>query len=190
MKPKEILLCCGVILFAWCAYATEQTDAEAARSGAVSAKTIREFGTVFVLSSSHHTDAVQTEEYLVEGESPDNWTQMLTYQRVAFEQPVGADRFVAVLLSHFSSRPNPPRVRVLEQNTTAAVLGIHYPQTVAMPEQFGIALITVPDLGRPSQVHLIAYVANPKRLDLPTLEANVRRWQSRFQSQAVCVAKR
>lgn len=147
-------------------------------------RTVQLYGSKYVLVGSSRTDSVETEEYVQEGQTKDNWTQMLTYQRVVRPEPAAADSYAVALKRHLEQIPNAPRVRSVQQSKMAAILGAHYPEIQGRPEQFSLALVIVPDSRRPNEVHVVQYVAKPQLVPPSDLELEVKRWQARFQSQA------
>jgi len=152
-------------------------------------RTVELYGMKYVLMGSSRNDSVETEEYVLENESASNWTQLLTYQRITLPEPTAADKYVMQLKRHMEQTAHAPRFKPVQQGREAALFGVHYPPTDTQPEQFGLALVTVPDSRRPNELHLIQYSAKPEKLNPAELDLQVRRWQARFQSQASSVAR-
>jgi hypothetical protein len=152
-------------------------------------KAIELHGTKFLLMASSRVGEVETEEYLVEGENAAAWTQMLTYQRVTLPAPMPADVYVTLLKRHLESRPGPPKFRTVQQGKDASIFGVHYLPGDAEREQFGLALVTIPDPRRPNEVHILQYVCKPQEIAPEDLQLYARRWQARFQSQAASVKR-
>jgi len=167
--------------------AAEET-APAVAPAAPERRTIQQFGLTFVLSRSTRSDSTETEEYFLEGESAESWSQMITYQRITLPEPLGADLYVTWLKKHFEQSPGGPRLKVVQQGKAASIFGVQYAKTDKSPEQFGLALVSVADPRRPNQLHLIQYAINPSRVSLEEMELQVKRWQARFQSQAASLA--
>ena len=152
-------------------------------------RVLEQYGSVFVLSRSTQEHGVQTEEYLLQGDTREEWTQLLTYQRIATAEPMGADQYVGLLMRHLGEAVSAPRFRVLQQGRDAAIFGVHYPAAVRSEEQFGVALVTVPDARRPSEIHVIQFAVSPQRVPPGELDLLVKRWQARFQTQAASLAR-
>lgn len=152
-------------------------------------KAIELYGTKFLLMTSSRLGEVETEEYLVEGESVAAWTQMLTYQRVTLPAPIAADVYVTLLKRHLESRPSPPKFRTVQQGKDASIFGVHYLPGNEAREQFGLALVSIPDPRRPNEVHILQYVCKPQEIAPEDLQLYARRWQARFQSQAASVTR-
>ena len=150
---------------------------------------LQQYGSTFERIHSSREDSVETEEYVLQGETAENWTQMLTYQRISAAEPIAADQYVALLKRHLHETPHRPRFRVLQQSKAAALFGVHYPSSSSADEQLGLVLVTVPDGKRPNEVHLIQFAVSPARLPPDELELQVKRWQARLQSQAAAFAR-
>lgn len=152
-------------------------------------ETLQQYGQTFVLAGSTHTDVVHTEEYVLQGESVDNWSQLLTYQRVRLPEPFPTDEYVMLLKRCLEQRGGAPRIRIVQQGKTASLFGIHYPATDRTPEQVALALLTIADPQRPNELHLVQYAVNPARLSLEEMELQIKRWQGRLQSQAASLVR-
>ncbi|PTY05270.1 hypothetical protein DB347_17555 [Opitutaceae bacterium EW11] len=152
-------------------------------------ETLQLYGQTFVLTGSIHSDVVHTEEYVLQGESADNWSQLLTYQRVRLPEPFPTDEYVMLLKRCLEQRGGAPRIRIVQQGKTASLFGIHYLATDRTPEQVALALLTIADPQRPNELHLVQYAVNPARLSLEEMELQIKRWQGRLQSQAASLVR-
>lgn len=161
----------------------------ATRAAATETRVLRHDGLTFLLSRSTKHDSTETEEYFLQGESQESWSQMITYQRVTLPEPVGADAYVNWMKKRFEQNTGGPRLKVVQQGKTAAIFGVQYPKMEKTEPQFGLALAMVPDLRRPNELHIIQYVINPSRVSLADMELQVKRWQARFQSQAASLLR-
>lgn len=169
--------------------ATASTSTTAEGSAINNRPTIQQDGLTFVLAHSTRSDSVETEEYFLEKESPESWSQMLTYQRVMLPEPLASDHYVSWLKQHLEQSPGGPRLRIVQQGKNASIFGIHYGKTANAGEQFGLALITTADPRRPNELHLIQYTINTGRIPVNEMEVLVKRWQARFQSQAASLIR-
>lgn len=147
-------------------------------------RTIQQDGLTFTLARSSRMDTVEIEEYFLEGENAETWSQMIAYQRIALPEPVGADQYVGWLKRQLEQRGGGPRMRIVQQGKSAAIFGVQYDRTENAAEQFGLALATIADPRRPNELHLIQYLVSPSRMSVEDMEVRVKRWQARFQSQA------
>ena len=152
-------------------------------------RTIQQDGLTFTLARSARADTVETEEYFLEGENAETWSQMIAYQRVALPEPVGADQYVGWLKRQLEQHGSSPRVRILQQGKSAAIFGVQYDRSENAAEQFGLALATIADPRRPNELHLIQYLVSPSRMSIEDMEVRVKRWQARFQSQAASLSR-
>jgi hypothetical protein len=148
---------------------------------------IEQNGLKFVLLGSTRHDNVDTEEYLLEGETRESWSQMLTYQRVSLPEPVTADQYASVLKRHLEKFTPQPKFRVAQQGKAASIFAVHYGASSKDPEQVGLALIMLPDALRPSVLHVVHYTARLDRISAEDLDVQVKRWHARFQSQAASI---
>lgn len=164
------------------------TPAAVEKAGA-ERRTIQQYGMTFVLLRSSRQDNVETEEYFLEHESPENWSQMLTYQRVLMPEPLGADQYTTWLKRRFEESAAGPRLRTVQQGKLASIFGVQYPKTPKAEEEFCLALVTSPDAGRPNELHVVQFAINLARLPVEEMELQVKRWQARFQSQAASLVK-
>jgi hypothetical protein len=178
-------------MFAQAGQEVVQTTAEhvATPSAPALAHVIEQSGLSFVRSASFCKENVDTEEYVLQGEGSENWSQMLTYQRVHVPQPAVVDRYVAALKLNIERMFSAARVRIVQQGRTGAIFAVHYPKTDKIPEQVSLAFVAVPDARRPNELHVIQYSVNPQRLPVEDMELQVKRWQARFQAQLAAVAK-
>lgn len=160
-----------------------------AATTATEPRTLRHDGLTFVLARSTRHDSTETEEYFLQGESQESWSQMITYQRVTLPEPLGTDAYISWMKKRFEQNPGGPRLKVVQQGKTASIFGVQYPKTEKTDPQFGLALAMVADPRRPNELHIIQYVINPARVSLADMELQVKRWQTRFQSQAASLAR-
>ena len=190
MKRPGVTLCVALILAGGAVSAASPAleanggGEDPALSTSEPPRLLQQYGSVFERVSSLRADGVETEEYVLQGETRETWTQMLTYQRITAAEPMAADQYVGLLKRHLEQVPHAPRFRVVQQGRSAAIFGVHYAAHASAEEQFGIVLVSVPDERRPNELHVIQFVVNPRRLGPEELETQVKRWQTRFQSQA------
>ena len=163
---------------------TAPGEAAAAAADPRAGRTIQQDGFTFVLRRSTRKETVDTEEYFLPNETPENWSQMVSYQRVQLPQPMGADLYVGWLKSQIEESSGSPRLRVVQSGKEASIFGVQYPKDGKADEQFALALVTVPDPRRPNELHLIQYSIQTQRVPVQDMELQVKRWRARFQSQA------
>lgn len=149
---------------------------------------IQQYGLTFVLARSSRSESTETEEYFIQGESAESWSQMITYQRLVLPDPIATDHYVIWLKKHFDQTPGGPRLKLVQQGKAASIFGVQYPKSEKSGEQFELVLVTVADPRRPNELHLIQYAINPDRVSLEEMELQVKRWQTRFQSQAASLS--
>lgn len=152
-------------------------------------RTIQQYGLTFILTRSVRHDSTETEEYFLQGESAESWSQMITYQRLILAESLTAAEYVTWLKKHFDQVERAPRLKVVQQSKAAAIFGVHYAKTDTAGEQFGLALVTMADPRRPNELHLVQYVINIDRVPLEQMELQVKRWQALFQSQAASLSR-
>lgn len=181
-----LFVICGAPLFAAEVPSVPETSIE----GTKTSERIEQFGSVFTRIRSLKTPSVETEEYVYEGETLDGWTRLLAFQRISTAEPIGTDQYVGLLQRHIAEVPSAPRIRVVQQGAEASIFGVHYPSREPVDEQFGLVLVTRPDERRPNELHLVQLVLNPRKLKDGEMEALVRRWQARFQSQAASLTRK
>lgn len=174
--------------------AANQPDAlaESARAPAkdpAGRRVLHEFDETFVCASSERNESTDTETYLLESESVDSWTEMITYQRITFAGPVRPDQFVGLLKSRFKEGQPGAGFRLVQQGRSASIFAVHYPRGASQVEQVEIALATVADPKRPNELHVVQFAVCPERLEVARMEVLIRRWQARFQSQAASLNK-
>lgn len=164
--------------------APENAPEPAEKPDAAAKKTLTEFGESYVLNSSQRSDVLNTEEYILAGQTPENWSQAIIYQRIAFSAPAAPDSLVGSIKKRIEEVSPRSQLRLVSQGKSASIFAVHYAKTAQQPEQVAIALAAVADPKRPNELHLIQFALRPDRLDLATMERLVKRWQARFQSQA------
>lgn len=151
-------------------------------------RTIQQYGLTFVLARSSRSDSTETEEYFIQGESAESWSQMITYQRLVLPDPIGADHYVLWLKKHFEQTPGGPRLKIVQQGKVSSIFGVQYAKSEKSGEQFELVLVSVADPRRPNELHLVQYSINPERVSLEEMELQVKRWQTLFQSQAASIS--
>jgi len=157
---------------------------------AVQAKrTFEHNGHVYVLVFSNATEEVDTEEYVMEGETPGQWTQMISYQRIRLASAIGADQYVISLQRYFDQNKSVAHAKVVQQGKTATVFGVQYDKTSDRDLQLTIALAFFPNAKDPSLLHLIQFTLKPAKVTSGEIENLIRSWQGRFQSEANSISK-
>lgn len=147
-------------------------------------KTLTEFGQSYVLNSSQRSESLNTEEYVLQGETAENWSQAIVYQRILFATPAAPDSLVGSIKKRLEESAADAQLRLILQGRNASIFAVHYAKSAHHSEQVAIALAAVADPKRPNELHVIQFALRPERLDLATMESMVKRWQARFQSQA------
>lgn len=161
-----------------------RTESKWAEHGKDSRKILAE-GETFVLRSSSRADGVETEEYGLDGQDPENWTELITCQRLALAEVLNADEYVALLKQRLQNSDPTAHLRVLQTNPRAAVFGIEYKAEDPRDAQLAFVLVTALGAAHSSEIQLIQYTARPGAMDFSQLRARAKRWQARFQSQAL-----
>jgi len=149
------------------------------------ARKIAAEGETFVLRSSSRTDGVETEEYALEGQDPENWMELITCQRLSLSEVLNADEYVAVLKQHLLSSNPTATLRVLQTSPRAAVFGVEYKTEDPRAAQLAFVLVTALGTTHSREIQLIQYTARPGTMDFAQLQIRAKRWQMRFQSQAL-----
>jgi hypothetical protein len=152
-------------------------------------RTFEHNGHVYVLVLSNATEEVDTEEYVMEGETPDQWTQMISYQRIRLASAIGADQYVASLQRYFDQNKCAAHSKVVQQGKTATVFGVQYDKTSDRDLQLTIALAFFPSAKDPTLLHLIQFTLKPANVASGEIENLIRSWQGRFQSEASSISK-
>ena len=166
-----------------------ESNGTVAASPAADRHTIQQYGLTFILSRSTRSDSTATEEYFLQGESAESWSQMITYQRLILAEPLGAGEYVTWLKKHFEQTHGGPRLKVVRLGKAASIFGVQYDKTDTTGGQFGLVLVTVADPRRPNELHLIQYAINVNRISPEETDLQIKRWQALFQSQAESVGR-
>jgi hypothetical protein len=185
------LVLCGFFNFLWAA--ESPTAGVPASLGAIPSiqprRTFEHNGHVYVLVLSNATEEVDTEEYVMEGETLDQWTQLISYQRVRLPSAIGADQYVASLQHYFDQNKSAAHSKVVQQGKTATVFGVQYDKTTDQDLQLTIALAFFPSAKDPTLLHLIQFTLKPAKVTAAEIENLIRSWQGRFQSEASSISK-
>jgi len=152
-------------------------------------RTFEHNGHVYVLVFSNATEEVDTEEYVMEGETPDQWTQMISYQRIRLASAIGADQYVASLQRYFDQNRSAAHSKVVQNGKAATVFGVQYDKTSDRDLQLTIALAFFPNTKDPTLLHLIQFTLKPTNVASGEIENLIRSWEARFQSEARSISK-
>ena len=159
------------------------------KSARASAKTevpkISAEGETFVLRSSSRAAGVETEEYGLEGQSEDRWTELITCQRVVLSEALNADEYVDVLKQRLQASNPTAHLRVLQTNPRAAVFGVEYRSENPRETQLAFVLVTALGANRSREIQLVQYAMHPGNMDSEQIQVRAKKWQARFQSQAL-----
>lgn len=142
-------------------------------------------GETFVLRSSSRADGVETEEYGLESQNSENWTELIICQRITLAEILNADEYVTWLKQRLQNSDPTAHVRVLQTHPRAAVFGIEYKTEDARDAQLAFVLVTAIGATRSREIQLVQYTVRPGTMDFDQLQAHAKRWQARFQSQAL-----
>jgi hypothetical protein len=142
-------------------------------------------GETFVLRSSSRSDGVETEEYLVDGQDSENWTELITCQRLVLPEVLNADEYVTLLKQRLQNADPTAHVRVVQAHPRAAVFGIEYKAEDVRAAQLAFVLVTAVGAARSREIQLIQYTVRPGTMDFEQLQTRAERWQARFQTQAL-----
>ena len=185
------LVLCGLFNLLWAAESLAAgVPASLGAVPAVQAKrTFEHNGHVYVLVLSNATEEVDTEEYVMEGETPDQWTQMISYQRIRLASAIGADQYVVSLQRYFDQNNSAAHTKVVQQGKTATVFGVQYDKTNDRDLQLTIAIAFFPSSKDPTLLHLIQFTLKPSKVAMGETETLIRSWQGRFQSEASSISK-
>ena len=139
----------------------------------------------FTLRASQRNHAVETEEYGVEGEEAEHWSELITCQRLFLGEARGAADYVDELKARLQTSNPTSRMRILQKATQTAVFAIEYQAKNPVDAQLAFVLVTAPRGRASHEIQIIQYSALPGRTPLLTLQAHSKYWQTRFQSQAL-----
>ena len=142
-------------------------------------------GETFVLRSSSRSEGVETEEYGLEGQSSEDWTELIICQRFVLPEVLNADEYVALLKQRLQNTDPTARVRVVAAHPHATVFGIEYKAEDARAVQLAFVLVTASGAARSREIQLIQYTVRPGTMEFEQLQMRAKRWQARFQSQAL-----
>lgn len=142
-------------------------------------------GETFVLRSSNRVDGVETEEYRLEGQNEDSWTELITCQRLVLPEALNADEYVGLLKQRLQTSNPTAHLRVLQTNPRAAVFGIEYRSEDPRETQLAFVLVTASGVNRSREIQLVQYAIRPGCMDPEQIQLRAKKWQARFQSQGL-----
>ncbi len=143
---------------------------------------ISHLGQTFVLARHQEDRSVETDEYLPNGETLGNWSQLLTVQRLRLSR----DSSPGELIAHLEKRIASDRRSSLEtvrQGRNAAVLSARLPGSGEIGEQWLIGIIYMDTVGGGS-MNVLQFALVPDRLDEGKAEMTLDAWRQKFLRQA------
>lgn len=144
-------------------------------------------GQNFQLAQSYGNSEVETHEYVLEGESLRDWSQLVTVQRLTTPSASRPGDFVA-FSSQRLTREGGTTVLTQPSGKRTSLFTAHFNKSPDHDEQVVVCLV-FSSPADPTRLQILQYAAKPARLTPPQLESQLRAWRERLQSQAQLMEK-
>ncbi|HVU35291.1 MAG TPA: hypothetical protein VHE61_17780 [Opitutaceae bacterium] len=160
--------------------------AASSASGVPPRATVVHDGQTFALANRAASPNVETDEYVADGETLGNWTQLLTVQRIALPKPATAAEFA----TYFQTRIRDEKgasFDIVKSGRTASVFAVRFPKSERNDEQVMICL-AFPDEAKPTRFNVVQFALKPSRIPLNAAEVRIKSWRDTFLHQTDTLA--
>ncbi|PTX91346.1 hypothetical protein [Opitutus sp. ER46] len=152
------------------------------RADASPRRTIEHGGEIFALASESRRGSIETAEYLPVGETLEQWTQMVTVQRLTFVTRRTPEDFLQSFRAHVCQ--DGASLDVLKQGGNAAVFAVRLPASESNDEQVVIGIVFA-EASAPTLLNVVQYAMKPTRRPVPLVAAQLQAWRDAFVRQAI-----
>lgn len=152
----------------------------------VSRNVVEHDGQTFELANRASSNNLETDEFVVAGETLGNWTQLVTVQRLTLPKPMSTQEFVTYFQKRLQDE-NGASLEVLKQAKSASVFVVRFPQSDRNDEQVMICLAFA-EAAHPVLLNVVQYAIKPTRVSVDLVEARIKSWRNKFVRQAEAMA--
>lgn len=161
---------------------TAESPATTMPATAAPRKIIEHDGETFELAHTTSSKNVDTDEYVVAGETIADWTQLLTVQRLTLAKPTATDEFLAYFQKRVQSEDG-ASLDILKQSKLASVFAVRFPKSDRNEEQVMICL-AFSEPTNAAVLNIVQYAIKPTRSSVDLVEMRIRSWRDKFVHQA------
>jgi hypothetical protein len=146
-------------------------------------ESISHLGQSFSLAQRSTRAGVETDEYLLSGETLAAWSQLVSVQRVSLPRRISSEELLSFIKLK-QQKAGEGAVTVLLQGKNACVFSTRFVETAGCEEQVMVAL-ALSNPKDPSGLFVLHYAYKPKRLEDSLAQEQLRGWKEKFTQQAL-----